>query len=240
LVTLNLKNHNGTLITAESGVAGYYSGGWYTIGSTGSNGFISQEFLPGSYYFNMNYHNGTQQIGSMNVNYGGSWTQSVDFQTTLVTIHFQGNTGIAHSGASIGYYSGGWYTLGTTDGSGNASMEMLPVPYYYNATLTGYGTFQIGQYTDGSSTAYHVIQSSVAAKSGKNVTATTTEEKVEFSVFPNPSNGVFYIKIADKKQINILVLDMTGKVVESKDFADNVGDAIQINVEDAAQGCLYG
>ena len=115
-------------------------------------------------------------------------------------------------------------------------MEMLPVPYYYNATLAGYGTSQIGQYTDGSATAYHVIQSSVAAKSGKTVASVTSEEKVELSVFPNPSNGIFYIKVFDKKQINILVLDMAGKVIESKDINENTGDAIQINVANAAKG----
>ena len=248
LVTLNLLDHTGALITGTSGTGGWYSGGWFTMGSTGSTGQVTMEFLPGSgYYFNMNYHNGIQQIGSLTVNSGSPWTQTINFQTSLINIHFQGNTGIPHTGAAIGYYSGGWYTLGTTDGSGNVSMEMLPVPYYYNGALTGYGSTQIGSFTDAAGTSVtHVIVSSVAAR--HSVTDTTessapnvgeaTSEKI--NVYPNPAHDLIYISIpAQYKTAELHLFDVTGKEVQMRSVEENTGTPVQMTLNNLTPGIYY-
>jgi len=245
LVTLNLQDHTGALITGTSGTGGWYSGGWFSMGSTGSTGQVSMELLPGSgYYFNMNYHNGTQQIGSVNVNSGSTWTQSVNFQTALVNIHFQGNTGISHSGASIGYYSGGWYTLGTTDGNGNASMEMLPVPVYYNASMAGYGTTMAGQFTDAAgSTPTHVIVSTAAARILKTDTSATEVTPVPVisaeavKVYPNPTNGTFYVNIpSDETSFTVEITDVAGHLIETRSITNNNGDQVEFKLINLPSG----
>jgi hypothetical protein len=89
------------------------------------------EFLPGSgYYFNMNFHNYTQQM-QVAVTTGG--TQSIDFQTTLVTLNLKNHSGnlITSENGTGGYYSGGWYTVGSTSGTGHVSMEFLPGSGHY-------------------------------------------------------------------------------------------------------------
>jgi nicotinamide mononucleotide (NMN) deamidase PncC len=139
LVTLNLKDHNGTLITAENGTGGYYSGGWYTIGNTGTNGQVSMELLPGSgYYFNMNFHNYIQQV---QVNVTSGPTQAIDFQTNLVTLNLKDHNGnlITAENGTGGYYSGGWYNIGNTGTTGHVSMELLPGSgYYFNMNFHNY------------------------------------------------------------------------------------------------------
>lgn len=239
LVTLNLEDHNGNLITSESGTAGYYSGGWYTIGSTGTSGNTAMEFLPGSYYFNMNFHNGTQQIGAMNVN-GYPWTQAVNFQTALVTVTFEGRTGTPHSGAAIQYYSGGWFSMGTTDANGNVSMEMLPVSYYYNATLSGYGTTQVGSFTDNSGgTPTHIIQCGAAAREDNTENADPqVGGPADFSVYPNPTdNGSFNVLIPIAyKTADITISDMTGKLLDQRQITDNAGEPVPFSLENLAKG----
>ncbi len=245
LVTLSLVDHTGTPITNEDGTGGYYSGAWYTIGSTSGTGQVSSEFLPGTgYSFNMNYHNGTPQQ-SIAVITGGTFTQNVNFQTALVNIHFQGKSGIAHAGAAINYYSGGWYLLGTSDADGNASMEMLPVSYYYNATLGGYSTTQVGPFTDAAAGApTHIIQSSIAARQGIQDTTETeaeagtgNETTDPIKVYPNPNDGTFSIEVsAMHKDIEIIITDVTGRIIDSKVNTDNNGEAIQFNLQSVAKG----
>jgi hypothetical protein len=102
-VALNLKDHNGALITSESGTAGFYNGYWTTLGSTGSNGVVGLEILPGYYYFNMNFHNYTQQVY---VTVGAGPSQDVNFQTTLVSLNLKDHNGtlITAETGTGGYY----------------------------------------------------------------------------------------------------------------------------------------
>jgi hypothetical protein len=107
------------------------SGGWHNIGNTGTNGFVSMELLPGSgYYFNMNYHNYTQQV-QVDVTSGPA--QAVNFQTNLVTLNLKDHNGSLITSETVtgGYYSGGWYTIGNTGSAGYVSMELLPGSGYY-------------------------------------------------------------------------------------------------------------
>jgi len=219
-VTASLIDHTGSG-TIDGGIAQFYSGGWHPIGTT-AGGTTSTELLPGSYPFNMTYNFGTQQIS---YSVSGA-TSSAPFQTAGVVIHFQGNTGTAHSGATIGYYSNGWHNMALpTDANGNsAQMEVLPVQYYYNATLAGYGTTQVGPFTDaagsdgtlhinGATTGYHVIQSSLAARYAAPIAATAGT--TEFGVYPNPATDKITVKFnsTTDRQATINVTDMSGKVI---------------------------
>jgi len=216
-----------------------------TVGSTGSTGGVSIELLPGSgYYFNMNYHNGTQQIGALTVN-GNPWIQAVLFQTALVTIHYQHSSGGAIPGASIGYYSGGWYVLGTSDGSGNASIEMLPVPYYYNASITGLATTAVGPFTDAAAgTPTHtIIAPGVGAKTGDTNSSVTDSsgnvvtDQDKITVYPNPANDLVNVVIPLKyAEAEVTVTDLAGKVLQTMAVTGNRGMPILLNLGDIARG----
>jgi hypothetical protein len=229
-VSFNLTDHNGSLITAESGTAGYYSDTWHDFSGTGSDGYANVELLPGTgYYGRMTFHHGTYQ---KNLTVSSGPTDGIEFQTALITIHFQGNTGIAHSGATINYYGGSWYYFGTTDASGNASMEMLPVPYYYNGTLAGYGTTQVGTFTDASgSTPTHTIQSSLAAR--------LAQVQTQFGIYPNPATNTVTISFnsdVDGKS-SVRILDYSGRVVVDKTIVTVKGyNSFALDVSDLASG----
>ena len=135
-VSLNLKNHDGALITGSSGTAGYYSPTtktWYD-GSTGGDGYVQIELLQvSSYYFRMTYNNVLQQLGPKDV--GAGPKQDVDFKTTLVSLNLKDHTGalITTSSGTAGYYSPTtktWYD-GSTGGDGYVQIELLQVSGYY-------------------------------------------------------------------------------------------------------------
>lgn len=140
IVTMRLKDAAGTG-THDATNLQYYAGGWYTFGSgSTTNGEEVMELLPGGYYFRLTYANQSQQKGSISI----SGDTEVEYQTEIVSMSLSdGVSGI--SGGSGEYYAGGWHTFGTTDGSGNTSLELLPGSYYFRMS---YGSFskQKGSY----------------------------------------------------------------------------------------------
>lgn len=97
-----------------NGVSGafvqYYSGGWKSLGNTGSDGAVSMALVPGTYNFQISYGGASQQK-SQNV----GTNPNVVFQT--VQVH-------SDSGKCTGYNAGGWRTF-TQD------MELLPGTYMF-------------------------------------------------------------------------------------------------------------
>ncbi len=132
LVTVNLKDSNGTLGNLpEEGTVKYYASGWKNVGTT-SGGIASKELLPLNYKFRMQYAGGsqdkTQNVGNNPV---------VDFQTALVTVRLQTGAGVGLSGGVAKYYASGWKNVGTTDSTGDTSKELLPLNYKFRMSYGG-------------------------------------------------------------------------------------------------------
>lgn len=142
LITVELRNSGGTLMDPGTTVQ-YYNGGWYQFGAGAtSGGVVTMELLPISYYFRMTYANYQQQQGTINTN----TTQTITFQTELVTVELRNSSGtLMDLGSNVQYYTGNWYTFGTgATSGGQVTMELLPGNYYFRMTyLTG--TQQQGQ-----------------------------------------------------------------------------------------------
>lgn len=150
-VTTSLKNHTGSAGISGS-LSQYYTTTWYNIGITDASGDTVIELLPGSYYFNMNYNHFTYQTLSTTISAGApgtSWTQTIPFQTTLVTTSLVNHSGTPISGAPAQYYSGTYYSIGSTNSSGDTAVELLPGSYYFTMTYN-HAIQQLGPLTVGS------------------------------------------------------------------------------------------
>jgi FlgD Ig-like domain len=138
--TVRLETATGTGL--NGGVAGYHQGAWNNVGTTDGTGNTAVlELLPGSYYFNMVFNNGKQQIGPLTVS---GTSQTVTFITTATTVRLENCSHSGLSGGAASYHQGAWNNFGTTDGTGNtAVVELLPGSYYFKM-LYNYGQQQIG------------------------------------------------------------------------------------------------
>ncbi len=136
-VKVELRDHNGDLITtADAGTASNYASGWKSIGTTGTNGFVDTEMLPGTYTFAMGY-NGQSQQKSMAVS-GTSTT--VTFKTVDVKVELRDHNGDLITTADAGTasnYASGWKSIGTTGTNGFVDTEMLPGTYTFAMSYNG-------------------------------------------------------------------------------------------------------
>ena len=134
LVTVQLLNSSS--VGLSGGVAKYYASGWKDFGTTDANGEAKKELLPGKYSFKMTWAGYTQQQSNIDI----STTNPLEFQTLNMVVHLKDSGGSALSGGGVKYYASGWKTFGTgtTDGSGNALMELLPGKYSFKMTWAGY------------------------------------------------------------------------------------------------------
>ena len=111
------------------GVVQYYSSGWQTFGTTGTDGKVSKDLPDGTYSFQMTYVGASMQK-SQNV----ASDPDVVFNTTLVTMELLDSTGAALAGGAE-YYASGWKTFGS--GKTTTTMELLPVSYAFRVSYAG-------------------------------------------------------------------------------------------------------
>ena len=123
-VTVKLLDSNGNGISG--GVVQYYSGGWKSFGTTGSDGTVSKVLPPGTYSFGIDYANGRNEK-SQNV----AINPVVVFQTKNVVVQLKNSVGDLIDSGSVQYYSGGWRDMGTTS-SGQVTKELLPNTYTFS------------------------------------------------------------------------------------------------------------
>ena len=102
----------------EGGAVQYYASGWNPFGSTGADGNIVKELLPGTYSFKLAWAGQTEQRSNVVVD---AANHSLVYQTTQVALRYP---------EMIKYYAGGWQTF-------TSPMELLP----YNYTFK-FGSFQ--------------------------------------------------------------------------------------------------
>ena len=126
-VTVRLLDHTGASL-GSAGTVKYAGNSWQDFGPSGS----TMELLPGTYQFQMYYHNAMQQISGVAIS---GTTQDVDFQTVGVTVRLLDHTGASLGSAGTVKYAGNsWQDFGPS----GSTMELLPGTYqfqmyYHNA-----------------------------------------------------------------------------------------------------------
>jgi hypothetical protein len=71
------------------------------------------------------------------------------------------------------------------------------------------------------------------------ILASAEFENNNFVIYPNPSSDIFNIKIGDIQLQNIEVIDISGKILFSKNDFDNSGGEIQIDLSNVAKGVYF-
>jgi hypothetical protein len=117
-VTVSLQSSNGDGLSG--GVVKYYSDGWKSFGTTGSDGTVSMTLPPGTYIFEITYAGGSQQK-TQNI----ATNPNLIFQT--VKVHSDSDKCIKYIQVTMTpsrYPGNGWQTY-TQD------MELLPGTYMF-------------------------------------------------------------------------------------------------------------
>jgi hypothetical protein len=114
-VTVTLLDSNGNGLSG--GAVQYYSGGWFSFGTTGSDGTVRMSLAAGTYTFQITYAGASlQKIQDVGTNL------TVTFQT--VKVHSEGGTCTSYIAGSASYNAAGWQTF-TQD------MQLLPGAYTF-------------------------------------------------------------------------------------------------------------
>jgi type IV pilus assembly protein PilA len=135
LVTARLLDSNGNGLAG--GTFGYYgNSSFHSVGTTSSSGTLTIELFAGNYYYTrMTYLSATET--RWNTVVSGAST-NIDFTTVPVTVTSVTAGGAPRVGVPITFAGTTWVTLGTTDGSGVVTGEVLPVLYYgFVSTFSG-------------------------------------------------------------------------------------------------------
>lgn len=153
-------------------------------------------------------------------------------------------TGITSSGAVLNWIdvdAATTYRVRVEDGSGN------PIDFVFNAS-TGANSFSVSGLNAASNYKFKVRSSCVGDKSGwsawKNfATAPLREGELTntFSVFPNPATESINIQFVnnDLSASQLMIYDLTGKMVYQQLLQDNNNGTINIPVSDLAEGIYH-
>ena len=128
-VTVTVKLLDSSTNGLSGGMVQYYSDGWRSFGTTGSDGKVSMVLPPGTYNFQISWAGASQQK-SQDV----ATNPTVVFQTTLATMKLLSSAGSELSGGAQ-YYAGGWKTFG--GGKTTTTMELLPITYTFQISWAG-------------------------------------------------------------------------------------------------------
>jgi hypothetical protein len=145
LVVFTAQNVPPTVKFTDSGghgIAGalvkYYASGWKSFGTTDSNGEVTKDdLLPGTYKFSL-AHGGATVYRTQDV----AADPMVTFSTIEVTVELLDSNNNGLSGGAVKYYASGWKTFGTTDGTGKATKELLPLSYKFSMEYLGGTAYQ--------------------------------------------------------------------------------------------------
>jgi hypothetical protein len=132
-INMQVGLFNSVSAPLSGGLVKYYASGWQTIGTTDATGSTSKELLPGTYSFTMSYGG-----ASVTQNVDITTTNPYNFNTQLVTVKLQSSNGTPVSGGLAKYYASGWNTIGTTNASGQITVEILPGTFSFTMSLYGY------------------------------------------------------------------------------------------------------
>ncbi|MFC1490773.1 Ig-like domain-containing protein, partial [Candidatus Latescibacterota bacterium] len=118
---------------ADGGVT-YYASGWKEFGTTGADGSVLKELLPGSYSFMMKYAGFSQQISDVNI----TETNPLVYTTVPMVVKLNDSNGGGIADGVVTYYASGWKEFGTTGTDGSSSKELLPGSYSFMMKYSGF------------------------------------------------------------------------------------------------------
>lgn len=78
-----------------------------------------------------------------------------------------------------------------------------------------------------------------ARMAGNNGVAAQVAEEMHFHVYPNPTNGMFTIELPQTGTTDVLITDVAGRVVVSKNIVDNTQQELQFNLANEAKGLYF-
>ncbi|MBN2744139.1 MAG: T9SS type A sorting domain-containing protein [Marinilabiliaceae bacterium] len=146
-------------------------------------------------------------------------TQQVLPNGTPVTLTYKLNEGVT-------FTSGTWYDV-TSDPNGVVvSTEASFVP-----PTTDLGTYNYvfsAEVADENSVTYIVTSAPVEVKVVEVITAVEDKASAQLSVYPNPSNGQFYVD-GIEGEFSVEVIDMKGAVVYKNQFANGGAQEVAID-----------
>ena len=128
--TVKLLDSSG--VGLSGGVVTYSAGSWWPFGTTDASGETVSELLGnGSYLFRMSYAG-----ASIDANQDIKIDSIVVFNTVNVAVRLEDCDGNGLPGGVVTYAKGSWLNFGTTDGTGNAYKELLPIQYNFKVAYS--------------------------------------------------------------------------------------------------------
>lgn len=226
LITMTLVDANNNPIEADAGSVQYYAGGWNAFGGGNTtNGVASMELFASSSYSYVMKLNGSRVQKSF---WNTATTPTIDFHASNVTLQL--NNGCVEGGIAY-YYTNGWYSMGTTDGSGlsDAVNFLTGSAVTFKMTKSPYSAQQNSvPITSGFQTVVFNSTNTGSCPIALRLAAPLTH----FSFSPNPVSTDLNIEVAADNSV-VSILSMDGKVVYNQSF--NTG-RFTINASNFAQG----
>jgi hypothetical protein len=126
--SFELRDSQGNLL--PGGTLEYFDTEWRTATEI-SDGVFEVYTQATTVDLRMLYEGGIQQVDGVNVNDGYTYF------TTLITAELFDSQGNGIEGGKAEYFTTEWLTLGTTDATGTATKELLPVTYSFRMIYAG-------------------------------------------------------------------------------------------------------
>lgn len=134
---------------------------------------------------------------------------------------------------SVQYSANGieWSEIAQVAGMGNSN-QLVQYTYKDKSRRNGIGYYRISQFDyNGANETFPMTSSNCSFG-----------EEVKMGIYPNPSNGEFFVQVYSDKAIenaSVVVFDMTGKVVYNKEFKSEGGSVeVGIRLEHLAKGAF--
>jgi hypothetical protein len=144
-------------IGLNGGVITYAVGSWLPFGTTDNNGTVSMELLPASYTFRISYLgktiDKTQDI---------STNSQISFNTISAIVKLEASNGNPLQGGVVTYAAGSWLPLGTTNASGETSLELLPGNYTFRIEYSGKSLDKSQEIADNPRIVFRTVRAQVS------------------------------------------------------------------------------
>ncbi|MFZ9848168.1 MAG: T9SS type A sorting domain-containing protein, partial [Flavobacteriales bacterium] len=141
----------------------------------------------------------------------------------------RGGTNVSYNNPSEFYYAYRKHTQNTFSQNISLSKQLVP----FNAVLEKSGNDFMssvllndtinavwGETHDGSLDIWFIRL--VAASGVITDISSINKEAFNFTVFPNPNQGIFSLKLEDAKESNLKILDQQGKIIQAQKFNNNI------------------
>jgi len=131
---IHVEHTNGSDFEAINTSYNDYGSHWLSMGTTDASGLAKIELFPGNYQFKAS-KDYSDQTGFLDNSTAGT-SQTIDFQAATFEVHVTNSGGADFEGINVSYndYGSHWLSMGTTDGSGVANIELFPGNFQFQAS----------------------------------------------------------------------------------------------------------